>query len=97
MMDVNSLTLGEVAKVEDLAGMSISAISDAEKPKGRALAALAFVFQRRADPTFTWNQAQDLTLEQANTILGITDDDDATAGEDDDLDPFGSTSAPGAS
>lgn len=91
MIDINSLTLGEVAKVEDLSGLPISAFGNEDKPKGLALAALAFVWKRRSEPTFTWNDAQGLTLDDANTILGIEDDeDDAPAGE---ADPFDSTPA----
>lgn len=70
-LDINRLTLGEVAKVEELSGMPISAIGDDERPKGNALAALAFVAKRREDPKFTWNQAQGLTLDEAQDILGM--------------------------
>jgi hypothetical protein len=74
MIDINSLTLGEVAKVEDLSGLPIAAFGDESKPKGLALAALAFVWHRRSVPTFTWNDAQGLTLADANRILGIDED-----------------------
>lgn len=75
MIDVNSLTLGEVAKVEDLSGQPIAAFADEDKPKGLALAALAFVWRKRQDPTFKWNDALGLTLAEANEILGIGEDD----------------------
>ena len=39
MFDVQSLTLGEVAAVEDLAGVSVDGMADDERPKGRLLAA----------------------------------------------------------
>lgn len=79
MIDVNSLTLGEVAKVEDLSGQPIAAFADEDKPKGLALAALAFVWRKRSDPTFKWNDALGLTLVEANEILGIGDSDTAPA------------------
>jgi hypothetical protein len=97
MIDINSLTLGEVAKVEDLSGLPIAAFGNEDKPKGLALAALSFVWKRRSEPTFTWNSAQALTIAEANEILGISDDEDdepdviehPETGEHDD--PFGST------
>lgn len=71
MIDINKLTLGEVAKIEELSGMPISAIGDEDRPKGLAMAALAFIAKRREDPSFSWNAAQNLGLEEANAILGI--------------------------
>jgi len=86
MIDINTLTLGEVARVEELSVLPISAFSNEDKPKGKALAALAFVWKRRTEPTFTWNDALGLTIEQANEILGIGDDEDEE-GEEGDADP----------
>lgn len=77
MIDVSKLTLGEVAKIEELSGMPISAIGDDDRPKGLAMAALAFVAKRREDPKFSWNAAQGLTTEEANEILGAdTEEED---------------------
>ena len=71
MLDVNKLTLGEVAKIEELSGMPITEIGDDDKPKGLALAALAFVAKRRQDPKYSWNDAQSLNFDEANEILGL--------------------------
>lgn len=81
MFDINRLTLGEVAKIEELSGMPISEIGNDDKPKGLALAALAFVAKRRQDPKFSWNDAQSLTFDEANEILGLdaTDEQEETA------------------
>lgn len=75
-IDINRLTLGEVAKIEELSGQPITAIGDDERPKGLALAALAFVAKRREDPKFSWNAAQELTFDEANTILGLGGDEE---------------------
>lgn len=76
MFDINKLTLGEIAKFEDLANCSVDMLERTETPKGKALAALAFVIKRRTgDPKFTWAQAQELTMTEAQEILGIGDDD----------------------
>lgn len=83
-LNINSLTLGEVAKVEELSGLPFAAIADDEKPKGLAIAALAFVAKRRTDPAFTWNQAQALTFTDFAELvsMGATDapDDNPLAG-----------------
>lgn len=71
MIDVTRLTLGEVAKIEELSGQPISAIGDDDKPKGLALAALAFIAKRRENPSFSWNEAQQLTFDEAQAVLGI--------------------------
>ncbi|MBB1482491.1 hypothetical protein H5392_01290 [Tessaracoccus sp. MC1865] len=71
MIDINRLTLGEVAKIEELSGQPISAIGNDDAPKGLALAALAFVAKRREDANFSWNAAQNLTFDEAQGILGF--------------------------
>lgn len=78
-LSISSLTLGEVAKVEDLSGLPFSSISDDDKPKGLALAALAFVAKRRSDPKFTWNAAQDLTFTELNDLISLGGDEDEDA------------------
>lgn len=76
MIDLSNLTLGEVATIEDLAGRSITEIGDGSKPMGRALAAIAMILKRRTgEPTFSWNQAQALTIPEANALLGVDTDD----------------------
>lgn len=82
-INIESLTLGEVAKVEELSGLPISAIGEDDKPKGLALAALAFVAKRREDPKFSWNAAQSLNLDEAQKLLGL-DEEEADAAPLDD-------------
>jgi len=77
-MDIQHLKLSEVAKIEELSGQSIEAISDTDKPKGKALAALAFVVKRREDPKFKWNDAMDLTFDEAAAIIGFDDGSNET-------------------
>lgn len=78
-LDIQRLTLGEVAKIEELSGQSITAIGEDDQPKGNALAAMAFVAKRREDPKFSWNAATALTFEEANEILGFSDEDEDEA------------------
>ena len=71
------LVLGEISKVEELAGVPADQWENAPS-KGKLTAALAFVCKRREDPKFTWNDALGLTEEEAGEILkahGLGDDE----------------------
>lgn len=76
MIDINTLTVGEIAKIEELSGQAITAMGNDDAPKGLMLAALAMIAKRRQDPAFTWNQAQTLTFSEANALIGLSQDDD---------------------
>lgn len=91
-LSINSLTLGEVATVERLSGLPFGAIADDEKPKGLALAALAFVAKQRLDPQFTWNDAQALTFTDFAELISMGDDEPAGDG----LEGFTGEAAPKA-
>lgn len=65
------LTLGEVAAIENLSGMSIKAMADDEAFMGKMMAAMAYVIKRRTSPDFKFEDALNLTMEQANEILGV--------------------------
>lgn len=71
MLDVESLTLGEVAKIEELSGQSITVIGDDERPKGLMMAALLFITKRREDPAYTWNAACGTSMAEATAALGF--------------------------
>lgn len=71
MKVVQSLTLGEIAAVENLSGVAIDALADSETPKAKATAALVYVIKRRKDREFQYEDALKLTMEEANEVLGI--------------------------
>lgn len=73
---INRLTIGDIAIVEDLSGQSISALSDDNAPKGKALAALAYVVKRKQDKEFTFANALELSMEEVTEILGLDADAD---------------------
>ncbi len=75
-LDFDSLTLGEVSTIEDLSGTGIGAINETT-PQGKFLAALFMVGKRRdGDPTFTFNQALNVPISEAQAFLGLEDDTD---------------------
>lgn len=78
MLDkVNRLTLGEIAKVEELSGMSIRAMGDDNAPMGKLMAALLYVTKRRKDLTFKWDDALNLTMDEVTSMLGMDDEPEA--------------------
>lgn len=74
--DIDSLTLGEIARVEDISKMSIKRFSDPDAYVGRMTAALAYVVKRRSEPTFQFDQALNLTQREVNDLLDLDDDDE---------------------
>lgn len=82
--DLQALTLGEIATIEDLSGTGIGALNK-ETPQGKFLASLYMVAKRRSgEPTFTFNQALNVPMLEAQAFLGFDDTDDDTDDEDDD-------------
>jgi hypothetical protein len=77
--DIDSLTLGEIARVEDISKMSIKRFSDPDAFVGRMTAALAYVVKRRSEPTFQFDQALNLTQREVNDLLDLDSDDDDEA------------------
>ena len=61
-VDISELTVGEIIEIEELTGMPLDALGQADKPKGKMLAALAFVSKRRDNPKFTWEDALELKI-----------------------------------
>ena len=75
-MDISKLTLGEIATVEELSNSSISALASDTAPKARLFTALAFVLKKRENPKFTFNEAEALTFDDVNSLLGLGSTDD---------------------
>jgi len=68
-MDIQTLTLGEVSKIEEISGLPLSAMADEDKPKGKQMAAIAFVIMKRKDSTYTMKQAEELTFAEVTELL----------------------------
>ncbi|QGJ91600.1 tail assembly chaperone [Microbacterium phage HarperAnne] len=74
--DLEQLTLGEVAAIEDLSGVAIGGVTT-ETPQGKFLAALYMVAKRRnGEPTFTFNAALQASMGEAQSFLGLDASDD---------------------
>jgi hypothetical protein len=73
-LNFEHLTLGELAEVEDRAGVSVTSLDDPTAPKIKAMIALAYVIKRREDRAFTYGQAEALTMADLNGIIAGDDD-----------------------
>lgn len=73
LLDVDSLTLGEVETIEDETGLLIEELMNnaagKSRPPTRVLRCLVWVVQHRNDPTFTMEQARGLNVDEMNAIL----------------------------
>lgn len=67
---LDNLTLGEVSQLEELSGLSLTEIAEANAPKGKFMTALVYLAKRREDPTFTYSQAETLKLAEIQGIIG---------------------------
>lgn len=76
MIDFNNLTVGEAAKVEELSGQSLDSLAETNTPKVLSMAALAYVWKRRTDKAFSWNDALGLTMTEMRDTLGMNDDEE---------------------
>jgi len=88
-LDLDRLTLGEVAKIEELSGLPLQRIADEDAPKGKLLAALVFVAERRNGHAIAWPECMGLTTDEAMAKLGMNGDveDQGAADVDEDADP----------
>ena len=75
-IDINDLTIGEVVEIEELTGLPLDALGQADKPKGKMLQALAFISKRRDNPAFTWEMAGALKISTDATPADPTDGDE---------------------
>lgn len=76
MIDFNTLTLGEAAFIERHAGVPMAKFGDDDTPKMRMMTALVVVTKRReGDPQYSVAAAEQLTLAEANQIVGMDDDE----------------------
>lgn len=61
-----TLTIGEIAAVEDFTGRQID---DENQPRGKYLMALTWVLKKRTDPAFTIKDVQDMDVTESEAII----------------------------
>ena len=75
-MDVTKLTIGEMAKVEELSGSPMGHFGNDDKPQAMLMAALVFVLKKRENPDFKFAQALEMDTDELAEFLGQNADDD---------------------
>lgn len=75
-MEINfdTMTLNEIEQIELLTGRSIESIMDDGAPRGRVFKAIIFIFKKRTDPNFTFEQAGEFSMEQATALFSGDED-----------------------
>ena len=74
-IDFNSMTLNEIELIEQLTSRNIDSIMADDAPRGRAFKAIIFVYKKRTDPNFTFEQAGNFSLEEASALFGGEEED----------------------
>lgn len=64
-MNFDSLTLEEVETIEQLTGLSIDTIMDAGKPRGKVLRSFVWIMGKRANPSYSIEDAGKVSLTEA--------------------------------
>ena len=72
--DFETLTLDEVETIELLTGTSIDQLMDAGQAKGKALKAIIFIIKKRADSSYTIEQAGKIPMKEAQALFLGADD-----------------------
>ena len=75
-IDISELTIAEVVMIEDLTGMPLDTLGQADKPKGRMLQALAYITKKRDNPEFTFEDAGALKISTTSSKPDPTDGDE---------------------
>lgn len=68
-MDFDDITLGEIAEIEDYAGLPFSEIGEEKVGVIRLRIGLAWILKRRTDPTFTTKDAEKLTTNDMTALF----------------------------
>jgi hypothetical protein len=67
--DFEGLTLAEIEIIENLTNTSIDEAFGNGSPKGKALSAFAWVVKKRNDPNYKMEDAKNLTLKEALSLV----------------------------
>lgn len=69
----STLTMKEWNIIEQKSGMAVTTLGDINEPKSGLLIALAYVWSKRSNPNFTYEEAENLTMGEVNELLGLND------------------------
>lgn len=72
--DINDLTIGEIADIEEATGKGISDLFADGTSQARVMQAVVWIARRREDASFTFADAGNMTFTELNEAFNITDD-----------------------
>lgn len=73
-MNFDSLSIGEVIELEDMAGIPLAQIGD-DKPVGRVLRALVYIMMKRAGREMSVAEIDALPVSETESILAPLEED----------------------
>ena len=71
-MDIDTLTLGDIEDIENYAGLSFSDIGEDKPGVSKLRTALVWVLKRKADSSFTIEDARKITPDELSKIFEDT-------------------------
>jgi len=72
MMDIDTLTLGDIEDIENYAGLSFSDIGEDKPGVSKLRTALVWVLKRKENPEFTIEEARKITPDELSKIFEET-------------------------
>ena len=77
-MDIENLSMRDIATIEKLSGLSIDQMGTDGMPKGRMLAAMYFAMKHKEDESFSFDTALDTPMSELNGFLGMEEEEDTS-------------------
>ena len=69
-MDITKLKMKDLAEVEKLSGLTMD---EWDKPTAKLTMAIAFVTSKKTNPKITWEEIEDMTIDEMMEIAGAED------------------------
>jgi hypothetical protein len=69
-MDITKLKMKELAEIEKLSGLDMD---EWEKPTAKLTMAISFVIARKSNPKITWEDIENMTIEEMTAITEVED------------------------
>lgn len=69
-MDITSLKMKDLAEVEKISGLGMD---EWDTPTIKLTMAIAFVLGKKTNPDLTWEQVEEMTMEEMSAFVGEED------------------------
>ena len=69
-MDITKLKMKDLAEVEKLSGLTMD---EWDKPTAKLTMAIAFVTSKKTNPKITWEEIEEMTIDEMMAIAGVED------------------------